>query len=129
MKTLSLFLTLVFSGIFISASFAQAVDSDEASIKKSLMQRVSAIDEMKLAHKVGENNLGFLTQRAALTPDETKLMNDENKDRRALYAILAKRLKLTVKVVGQGRAEELRKKSASGVWLQDPTDNNWYKQK
>jgi uncharacterized protein len=126
MKKLTLFISLLISSFLFSSvsTFAQ----DEAALKQSIMQRVSSIDSIKLAGKVGENNLGMLAQRVALSSDETALMKAENKDRRALYSILAKRLKLSLKVVGQGRAEELRKKSASGVWLQD-NSGKWYKQK
>jgi uncharacterized protein YdbL (DUF1318 family) len=125
MKKLTLFISLLISTCLFSSvhTFAQ----DEAALKQSIMQRVSSVDSLKLAGKVGENNVGMLSQRGALSNDETALMNAENKDRRALYSILAKRLKLSLKVVGQGRAEELRKKSASGVWLQDDK-GKWYKQ-
>ena len=92
-----------------------------------MLQRVTVIDELKLTGKVGENNVGLLTQRGMLSKDETNVLNRENEDRRALYEILAERLKLSVNVVGQGRAEELRKRSAKGVWLQAP-DGNWYQQ-
>lgn len=127
MRTLSLFLSLIFATLFLVAPLTSAVAQSESELKSSLMDRVSSIDKLKLTEKVGENNLGLLSQRSRLTPDETKLMNAENKDRRALYGILARRLNLTVKVVGQGRAEELREKSADGVWLQDPS-GKWYQQ-
>ncbi|EDY83192.1 hypothetical protein VDG1235_2816 [Verrucomicrobiia bacterium DG1235] len=51
-------------------------------------------------------------------------MNSQNADRRALYTLIGQRLGLTATVVGQGRAEELRKKSAPGVWIQAP-DGAW----
>ncbi|QXD23488.1 YdbL family protein [Opitutia bacterium ISCC 51] len=126
MKKLTLFISLLISTFLFSSvhTFAQ----DEAALKQAIMQRVSSVDSIKLAGKVGENNVGLLAQRGALSSEETSLMNAENKDRKALYSILAKRLKLSLKVVGQGRAEELRKKSASGVWLQDDK-GKWYKQK
>lgn len=123
-----LVLALALTNLLLAASPAFAADKDEASIQKSMIQRVSDIDALKLAGKVGENNEGLLTQRGALSPEESKLMNEENTDRRALYTILAKRLGLSVKVVGQGRSEELRKRSASRVWLQDPS-GKWYQQK
>jgi hypothetical protein len=128
MKTLSIFLSLALAGLFLSATAANAQADGEGAIKKSLLERVDAIDKLKLSRKVGENNVGLLEQKAALSPEEAKLMNEENKDRRALYTILAKRLNVTMTVVGQGRAEEVRKKSASGVWLQDRT-GSWYEQK
>lgn len=125
MKKISIFLTLFVSAFLLSTT--QIVAQNENALKQSMMQRVASIDSLKLAGKVGENNVGLLSQRGALKTDQSALMNAENKDRRALYGILAKRLKLSVKVVGQGRAEELRKKSAKGVWLQD-NNGKWYKQ-
>jgi uncharacterized protein len=128
MKTLSTFLLVAFAGLFLSNATVNAQADNEDALKKSLLERVDAIDKLKLTGKVGENNVGLLEQRGALNPAETKLMNEENKDRRALYTIIAKRLNVTMTVVGQGRSEEVRKKSASGVWLQDRT-GNWYQQK
>ncbi len=108
-----------------SIASVSAQDTEEA-IKGRLLERVKDIDALKLSGKVGENNVGLLEQRDMLNPAETTLMNAENSDRRALYTILAKRLGLTTTVVGQGRSEELRKKSAPGVWLQD-RNGEWYK--
>ncbi|MCB1120851.1 MAG: DUF1318 domain-containing protein [Verrucomicrobiae bacterium] len=128
MKTLSTFLLMALAGLLLGNATVHAQSDDEEALKKSLLERVDAIDKLKLSGKVGENNVGLLEQRGPMNPDETKLMNAENKDRRALYTLLAKRLNVTMTVVGQGRAEEVRKKSAAGVWLQDRT-GNWYQQK
>jgi uncharacterized protein YdbL (DUF1318 family) len=128
MKTTSIFIAVILGLFALNTPSTFAAERTETTIKQSLLRRVAVIDGLKLSSKVGENNLGSLTQRALLSTDETRLMNRENTDRRDLYTILAIRLKLTVNVVGQGRAEDLRKKSAPGVWLQD-TKGNWYKQK
>lgn len=127
MKTLRAPLLLsLFALLLALAPFAaHAQSDDEAAIKQRILERLDQVDALKIAGKVGENNKGLLEQRAMLTPDETRLMNAENADRRALYTLVAKRLGLTTTVVGQGRAEELRKNSANGVWLQDP-DGDWY---
>ncbi len=105
---------------------ASAQSADEDAIKQRIIERVDQVDALKLAGKVGENNSGLLEQRAMLKPTETQLMNAENADRRALYTLVGQRLGLTATVVGQGRAEELRKKSAAGVWIQAP-DGTWSK--
>ena len=126
MKTVRL--SLLFAILaFLAAGFApaQAQTDEEAAIKQRMLERVDEIDALKLAQKVGENRSGLLEQRAMLTPTETALMNAENTDRRALYTLIAQKLGLTTTVVGQGRADELRKRSAKGVWLQAP-DGNWY---
>ena len=116
--TLFLFTLLFAAALAPQQASAQA---DENTIKQRILQRVGSVDELKIKGLVGENNKGLLEQRAMLAPAQTKTMNDENADRKALYAVLAKRLGLSVTVVGQGRAESLRKKSASGVWIQEPS--------
>ena len=100
--------------------------NDEASIKQRMLARIASVDNLKLSGSVGENNKGILEQRAMLNPAQTKTMNDENGDRKALYTILANRLGLSVAVVGQGRAESIREKSAPGVWAQQPS-GQWSK--
>ncbi len=127
MKTTNWTLILSFAilafGLSTESAFAQ---NDEQSVKQRLLERVGAVDALKISGAVGENNKGYLEQRANLNPAQTKTMNEENADRRTLYTILAKRLGLSVAVVGQGRAESIRKKSASNVWIQDPS-GNWSK--
>lgn len=126
MKTFRLSFLFTILALF-AAGFApaHAQSDEEAVIKQRMIERVDEIDALKLAQKVGENRSGLLEQRAMLTPAETTLMNAENTDRRALYTLIAQKLGLTTTVVGQGRADELRKRSAKGVWLQAP-DGNWY---
>jgi uncharacterized protein YdbL (DUF1318 family) len=104
--------------------FAAAQSADEDAAKRRIIERLEQIDAIKLAGKVGENNVGLLEQRAMLKPNETQLMNAENADRRTIYTLVGQRLGLTATVGGQGRAEELRKRSASGVWVQAP-DGTW----
>jgi hypothetical protein len=116
--TLSLILTLAALALLPQSANAQA---EENGIKQRILQRVGAVDELKIKALVGENNKGLLEQRAMLAPAQTKVMNEENADRKALYAILAKRLGLSVTVVGQGRAESIRKKSALRLWIQEPS--------
>ncbi|MDG2256349.1 MAG: DUF1318 domain-containing protein, partial [Opitutaceae bacterium] len=105
--TLSLILTLAALALLPQSANTQA---EENGIKQRILQRVGTVDQLKIKALVGENNKGLLEQRAMLAPAQTKVMNEENADRKALYAILAKRLGLSVTVVGQGRAESIRKK-------------------
>ncbi len=114
---------LLLAAVFGSPAFAQ---DDQAAIQERLKGRIAEVDAMKLAGVVGENNKGFLEQRATLTEAQTALLNAENADRRALYAILAGRLRLSVSVVGEQRAANVRERSAAGVWLQG-ADGAWFK--
>lgn len=118
------FLPLLALLFALAPSYAAAQSADEDAIKQRIIERVDQIDALKLAGKVGENNVGLLEQRAMLAPAETQLMNAENADRRALYTLVGQRLGLTATVVGQGRAAELRRRSAPGVWLQ-AADGTW----
>lgn len=128
MKTIYSLLSIFALVLAFTPSIATAQDADEAAIKERMLARIDTIDALKIANTVGENNAGLLEQRGPLKPEETKAMNAENADRRALYTIAGKRLGITATVVGQGRAEDLREKSASGVWLQDRS-GSWYKKK
>lgn len=111
------------AAVFGAPAFAQ---DDQAAIQERMKGRIAQVDELKLAGSVGENNKGFLEQRAALAPEKSALLQAENSDRRALYTILAGRLGLSVAVVGEQRAANLRERSASGVWLQG-ADGAWFK--
>lgn len=122
MKTTNwtLFLLLATFMLALAPQTASA-QTDEDAIKQRILKRVSSVDELKINGLVGENNKGLLEQRAMLKPAQTKVMNEENADRKALYTVLAKRLGLSVAVVGQGRAESIRNKSAPKVWIQEPS--------
>ncbi|CAA6689912.1 MULTISPECIES: YdbL family protein [unclassified Lentimonas] len=117
------FLLLIAFACSLATGYAQ--QSDENAIKERIIERVPSLDALKLSGKVGENNLGFVEQRARLNKTEDAIVEQENTDRRALYAIIAKRLGIQISVVGKGRASELRENSAKGVWLQSAT-GDWY---
>ena len=122
LATAAIALISIFSGLMVTSAIAA---DDQSAIQKRMIDRVDSIDALKTKGLIGENNKGFLEQRGPLKSDQTAILNAENADRKALYAILAERLDLTISVVGQGRAEDLRKKSAPGVWLQKST-GEWY---
>ncbi len=125
MKTINWTLLAIIAAFTIALPTDAYAQKDEASIKQRILERVNSVDALKISGAAGENNKGYLEQRAALNPQQTKTMNEENSDRRALYSTLGKRLGLSVTVVGQGRAESIRNKSAPKVWLQDPS-GKWY---
>lgn len=122
-------LTRIFLFVWISTLLgltAAVAQEDQAAITGRIKARIAQVDELKLAQLTGENNQGFLEQRAQLSPEQTQLMNAENADRRALYNIIATRNGVTVGVVGAQRAEQIRNNSAAGIWLQ-AADGSWYK--
>lgn len=116
-------LSLLVATLLASVAFAQ---NDINSLKERLRARLPEVDALKLASKVGENNQGFLEAREELAEDEAKTVDAENTDRRALYGIIAERANVTIADVGVQRAEQIRKGSATGIWLQ-AADGTWFK--
>lgn len=116
-----LLLFLVASVVGISAFGADT----QADVKARIQARLSAVDQLKAAGVVGENNKGFLEQRGTLNAQQSQLMRDENADRRSLYDMIATELGYASSVIGEQRAAQIRKNSVAGIWLQSPT-GNWY---
>ena len=116
-----LFLTLIIGLVTSSAAWAET----ESEVQNRMIERVPAVDAMKTAGLVGETNRGFLEQRGRLNPEQSKVLTAENADRRTIYGMIAARSGLTIGVVGEGRAEQIRQRSAPGVWLQ-ATNGDWY---
>ena len=111
--------------LFMLLSFVSGLRAEtETDIQARMIERVSAVDQLKTSELVGENNRGFLEQRGRLDSEQSVIMADENADRRALYGIIASRSGLSIGVVGEGRAEQIRNRSAKGVWLQG-ADGRW----
>lgn len=111
--------------VFFFNSVVSAQDSEDA-IKARMQARLTEVVALKVSGNVGENNKGLLEQRGALNAEQTKLMNAENADRRALYNILASRLGYSAAVIGEQRAIQIRNNAVAGEWLQAP-DGTWYK--
>jgi len=118
-------LPTLFALFVLLSSVSDLRAETETDIQARMIERVSAVDQLKTSELVGENNRGFLEQRGRLDSEQSVIMADENADRRALYGIIASRSGLSIGVVGEGRAEQIRNRSAKGVWLQG-ADGNWY---
>lgn len=95
-------------------------------LKTRMAARLPAMDGLRAAGKVGENNLGFLTARTKLADKEKSLLTAENADRKSVYAMIAKRTGESATVVGRKRAARIRKLSKPGIWLQDEK-KKWYR--
>lgn len=90
-----------------------------ADIRRRMEQRLPAIDSMKTSEAIGENNRGLLEVRAAGKADAGSLVAEENRDREAVYALIAKETGATADSVGRARAKQIASNSRSGVWVQD----------
>ncbi len=111
---------------FVGLPFMAQAQESESALISSMEQRLPSLMELKLAGKIGENNLALVEPRESLARDERRLVADENRDRLAQYGLIAARLGVTVAAVQQKRAEQIRENSPKGVWLQSPA-GDWYR--
>ena len=114
-------LLLAILALFTFVSGTQADD-----LKARMSARLPAMDGLRAAAKVGENNKGFLTASTKLASKEQSLLTAENTDRKQVYAMIARRTGESASVVGRKRAASLRKLSKRGIWLQDG-ESKWYR--
>ena len=113
--------------VFAVPQVLSAAD-DAATIKKNMVERKPKIDALKKAGSIGENKAGYLEamKDAKLDDADKKLLEDENKDRKAVYAAIAKKEGSTVDHVGELRAKQIRSKAAEGEFIQGE-DGKWIK--
>lgn len=109
-------LTLFAALCLVTATAFAATASD---LRRQMEQRLPAIDAMKTAEAVGENNRGLLEVRPAGKADAASLVAEENRDREAVYALIAKETGATPDSVGRARAKQIAANSRAGVWVQD----------
>lgn len=111
--------------VTLTAVVAQAAES-AGDIRRRMEQRLAAIDQLKAQGTVGENNRGFLEVPPGATGQPGAIMDDENRDRGAVYALIAKETGATAEAVGRARARQIAAGSRPGVWVQDET-GQWKK--
>ena len=116
----------VFAFAFVAPQFVFGADS--AAIKKNMAERKPKIEALKKAGSIGENKAGYLEamKDAKLSEDDSKLVEAENADRKAVYSAVAKQEKTTVDKVGEIRAKQIRSKANEGDFIQEE-DGKWVK--
>jgi uncharacterized protein YdbL (DUF1318 family) len=100
-----------------------SVSAEAAGIKDRMAARIPAINSLKDAGVVGENNLGFLEFRGAR--QQERLVAEENRDRETVYQAIAKQQKVSTVLVGQRRAKMIADNGRQGHLFQKP-DGSWY---
>jgi uncharacterized protein len=97
-----------------------------ADLRRRMEQRLPQIDALKAEEVVGENNRGFLEERKSGHASAGSVIADENRDREAVYGLIAKQTGATADSVGRARAKQIAENSWSGVWVQDAS-GRWIK--
>ncbi len=98
---------------------APAFAESSAAIRGRMEQRLPQIDALKAQEVLGENNRGFLEERKNGTAGASTIVADENRDREAVYALLASQTGATADSVARARAKQIAANSRAGVWVQD----------
>ena len=129
-------LALSIAALTLAFAVPQALSAadDAATIKKNMADRKPKIEALKKAGSIGENKSGYLeamTKETAdkevkLSDDDNKLIEAENKDRKAVYTAIAKKEGSTVDKVGELRAKQIRSKANEGEFIQGE-DGKWIK--
>jgi uncharacterized protein YdbL (DUF1318 family) len=102
------------SGLLTTTAFA---DSSE-TLKKRMQGRAGQVLELLKAGKLGENYLGFLAEKEALSDAQKAIMGAENNDRNQVYKAIADKNGTGVDAVGSLRAKQIRGNLPGGIWVQ-----------
>lgn len=124
------FIALSIAALTLAFAVPQVLSAadDAATIKKNMADRKPKIEALKKAGTIGENKSGYLEtmKDAKLEDADKKLLEDENKDRKTVYAAVAKKEGSTVEKVGEIRAKQIRSKAKEGEYIQEE-DGKWVK--
>ena len=101
--------------LLAAPAFAQSA----ADLRRRMEQRLPQIDALKAKEILGETNRGFLEERKTGSAEAGGVVADENRDREAVYALIAKDTGATADAVGRARARQIAANSRPGVWVQD----------
>lgn len=95
-----------------------------AGEKERMLKRVPEINKLKSAGIIGEKAdglLGFVKP----SPGDEALVEAENKDRKAVYAEIAKNQGVSADTVAKRRALQIAEQAPAGHWLQN-ADGKWH---
>lgn len=121
-------LTRIAAGVTVIMAFglcagAETLDQVQARMK----ERVAAIETLKAAKIVGENNLGYLEFVGAKKEQEA-LVAAENADRKVVYQAIAAETRTSVETVGKRRALKIAEVARRGTLVQ-AADGKWAEKK
>ena len=122
--------TILCSALILSAAampYEDAFASEADAIKNAMIARKAAIDALKKAGTIGEDNKGVLSAVSGnLGGGDAATVKAENADRSRVYEAIAKKQGVTAAVVGQRRAVQLAAQARAGEYVQS-ADGSWKK--
>jgi uncharacterized protein YdbL (DUF1318 family) len=102
----------------LAGTVATRAAEDLGAVRSRMEKRIGSINALKDRGAVGENNRGLLEGRGALGGADQQVVNDENSDRRKVYAALAAQTGASADEVGRKRAAQLADLARPGHWVQ-----------
>jgi uncharacterized protein YdbL (DUF1318 family) len=112
-------LGLLVSLLALGAGTSSAAE-DLGAVRGRMERRLSSVNALKDRKAVGESNQGLLEARGTLGGADQQVVNDENADRRRVYAALAAQTGASAGEVGRKRAAQLADLARPGHWVQSP---------
>jgi hypothetical protein len=105
--------------VVVLSTFLLGFSAVAGEIKARMKERLPVITELKSQGLVGEDNQGFLRYLKGKKPHQA-VVEAENRDRLAVYKIIAQRQNTSAALVGRQRAAQIASQAPSGTWVQDP---------
>ena len=119
-------LTLIAAAVCAFAFAARAQSLDDT--RERMKNRREAVAALLATANAGENNAGYLEKLKDVSEGEAKTLAEENADRKAVYAGIAKETGSTEANVGRQRAKQIAERAPAGTMVQD-ADGKWRKKR
>lgn len=112
-----------FITLFVTTCFLSSLASADNSLTQRMKSRLPEVLALKNSGVVGEGTDGKLLVRKEESEKLEKLVMEENKDRAALFVILAKKTGGTPDEVAKKFAQGMASKAKKGHWFKKPSGN------
>jgi uncharacterized protein YdbL (DUF1318 family) len=112
MKNISILLTI----LFLCAS--NAMGDELQDIRKSIADRVPQVKELWASKQVGEANNGYMKVIGSITPEQAKIVQAENSDRKTMYVLVSQRFGDSLELVGKASAQRIQAQAPAGTMIQ-----------
>ena len=106
-------------GFLAPAAVSATGTAEVKEVKQKIHDRAPVIRDLLRRGVVGESATGFLAVRGTLTDEEKRNVEAANRDRKTIYADLARRQKLSPEEVGRREAKRIFGAVKRGTWLLD----------
>ncbi len=115
----------VLAGVVVVALSVSVLMADEMSdLRNRFESRDGRVQQLKVAGTIGETSAGLLEAVKSASGEDRRVMEEENGDRKRLYALLAQRDGVTAEVVADRAARRNFGRARAGEYLKYP-DGVW----